>query len=1456
MLCAFLASQLKNLSRAHIHEALEGAAEDSSVSLLTRLTGAGVLSPEEADLIRRMADAAVEANQGDAGAALNAFGGEAALREALDPAHTTPDSSGRATTLMQNGTFQFPDAPLIDPIHEIPGRYTVTSEHGRGGMGRILLAHDIKMGRDIALKELLPTTETSMILPEQSPRRYTAAMAARFLQEGRITAGLEHPSIVPVYEIGRRESGNLYYTMKLVRGRSLSHTLSACANLEERLALLPHFVDLCEAIAYAHSRGVLHRDIKPSNVMIGEFGETVVLDWGLAKIKAQAEDPLEQQIRETPRFFADKTMPLPETRAGQAIGTPEYMPPEQVQGAAEKIDERSDVYSLGVVLYEFLTGTTPFRSDSVSETMRRVVVEVAQPAREKETDAPAELVSICEKALRKAPEERYQSVRELADEVKRFQTGALVQTYRYSLGELARRYYKRHRAVLNVAAAAAAVVLGLAVFSYGQIYQARNREHDQRLLAENARDAAIIAEDKAEKAREEAEHTAYVAQIRLLDAYVRNRNFARANRLVWEIAEPHRNWEWGYLLEQCNQDHFTLRGHHGILFRAIMDRRGKRILTLAGDRTARIWDADSGSPIVEIKTPYALINDGQFSPDESSVALALWDGTARLFDAFSGEEIMTFKGHTASVRSVRFFLDTDWLLTASNDGTLRIWSTTTGTQIDCLEDPGSEIMGAYPSPGRTRFVSATSTGMLRLWDLSLSDEPLRSMPGTLPVYSASGILICFVDNGAAVVWDSGADSELLRIEPGTAQVLRVRFSPDDRRLVTAATDGIARVYDVETGALLNSFNHGEEIADAVFSPNQRLILLRSDAGLITVWDADSGARIASFTGHEAGIAAAVFSPDSQHVITASRDHTARVWDVYRPLTHRAVVEQSSPAVRVAVSGDGERCAVATQSCVLSVCDGRTLQPMPAHWCFSHFGAASVALSSDGALLAAPLDGFTVFVLDTSTGKALSTYTGHRGRVYATAFSPDSSSVLTASRDGTAQIWDAGNAQTHTVLKGHSKPLRCAAFSPDGSVVATGGDDATIHLWNAQTGAEIQTLNKHTGSVNAVAFDATGKRLLSASNDGTVLCWDLARREAQVQFLGHSDQVASAQFSPNGERILTASWDKTCRVWDAATGDELLSFGTGEHPFLDAAFVRGSRNVLTASWDGCVTAHFAGPWHREQLEGNPGDSFQARYEAARPSRLEERWPDPDQAAPGAKAFVHTTYRRYYERFTLLYDLIPDEDAAASAHDMVITPGAVADAAKRLCLLPGDQITRINDTRITDRASFIDALSTFILDMDEPPRDKLEIVRGGTPVELNYIFYPQIEIEQPVTLSREAVGECINYLEDVLILGIEQLLRVNQDMNTRLGEPVSERDSLNGLWIPPETGDQGPAILEMLGIAVGDRILSLNGTRIESLSQLEEFIRAVKSKLATNDPIRVDATIERGEFQVVKLTIEVT
>ncbi|HOD48585.1 MAG TPA: protein kinase [Candidatus Hydrogenedentes bacterium] len=1454
-LCALLALHLKRLSRADLLEALGGASEDSSVSLPARLADAGAVSAEEAELIRRMAEAAAQAHGGDAGAALDSLGGEEALWRSLDPARTLSTPRGRTTTPMKDAPFSFSLWGEMEPIEEIPGRYTKTSEYGRGGMGRILLAHDLKMGRDVALKELLPTSETSMILPEKTPVRYMAAVAARFLQEGRVTAGLEHPSIVPVYEIGRRPNGNLYYTMKLVRGRSLARALRACSTLDERLALLPHFVDLCEAVAYAHSRGVLHRDIKPSNIMIGEFGETVVLDWGLAKVKSQPEDPLEQQIRDMPQRLAGKETPLPETKAGQAMGTPEYMPPEQAQGLVEQIDERSDLYSLGVVLYELLTGTTPFRADTASETMRRVILQEVPPVLEKERDAPPELVSICEKALQKKPSDRYESVVALAEEVKRFQTGALVRTYRYSLRELARRYYARHRTVLHVVAAAAGIILFLAVFSYIQIYQARNRERIQRMLAEDARDKAIVAEDRAEKAREEAEHTAYVAQIRLLQAYVRQRNFAGANKLVWSISEQRRDWEWGNLLEQCNQDLFTLRGHEGIVFQATFDKPGTRILTLAGDKTARIWNAADGAPLTVIKTPYALINGGRFSPDESSIVLELWDGTARLFDAATAQEKVVFKGHSASVRSAQFEAGGNRLVTGSNDGTVRIWDARSGAQLDILEGHDSEVVSVHPSPDGTTLISATQKGQLYLWTPAASRTPVQIMRGAFPVYSAAGSRVCYVDNGAAVVWDISAGKEIFRTKPGSADVVRTCFSPDDQLLLAAATDAVGRLYDVATGSLVNSFNHGEEVKNGAFSPDQSMVLLLSDAGLVTVWDIARATLVTSFTGHEAGVAAAAFSPDSQRIITAARDNTARVWDARRSLTQRILLEQTGPVHKVVVSGDGNRIAIATQDCGLALYDGRELVPQISHRCFSHFGPASAAFNADGSLLAAPLDEFSVFVLDTGAGETVSHYFGHRGRVLAIAFSPTGDTIVTGGRDGTARVWEARSGKEQWVLRGHTDRLLCVAFSPDGTLLATGANDNTVRLWDAKTGAELHVLAKHAGCVNDVAFDGDGSHLLSASNDGSVVCWDVESGEPSYQLVGHGDEVISARFSPDGARILTASYDETVRIWETGTGDELVTLASGDHPFLDAQFLQDSRSMLAAGWDGRVTAHFAGPWRMEQLNATPGSTLRERYAAAKASRLGERWPQQERLAMRA-AIVHTTGERARERLERLVGLLGQpEPAPSSQAGLAIAEGPMADAMKRLCLLAGDRVTSINGNSIDGPPSARAVLAEYLENQTISPQLEFEIVREGSPIQVRFAFHPRIVAERTVTLPRETAREGVEYLAGVLLVGIEQLLQVNQDMNARLGEPVPSREVFNGLWAPPENGPQGARIYEAVGIAVGDHILRVNDRAIENRRQLKDFLGAARTALAENRTLSLAVIIERGEFQEIHLTINV-
>lgn len=391
---------------------------------------------------------------------------------------------------------RFDDGPLFFSVQssegialdEAPGRYEQIGEHSRGGMGRILLVHDQSIGRDVALKELLPSDEES---PGSTAARHSGAAVARFLREARLTGQLEHPGIVPVYEVGQRAGGALYYTMKLVRGKTLRGVLEETDSLEQRMKLLPHMVDLCQTMAYAHSRGVIHRDLKPDNVMIGEFGETVVIDWGIAKTRgpsARAADIAENP--EGPQMATEDSHII-KTMNGVVLGTPTYMSPEQALGDLACVDERSDVYALGAVLYEVLTGQPPFTGESLREVLLKVQTECPVPPRRLEHRIPRELAAICERALSREPEDRFASAKDMAEALQSFVSGRvfgarqarvsfLTGVYGFGaalmtggLGILACSYQSQIPASIRMA-----VLCGIALALYtGGFYFVRNRGH-------------------------------------------------------------------------------------------------------------------------------------------------------------------------------------------------------------------------------------------------------------------------------------------------------------------------------------------------------------------------------------------------------------------------------------------------------------------------------------------------------------------------------------------------------------------------------------------------------------------------------------------------------------------------------------------------------------------------------------------------------------------------------------------------------------------------------------------------------------------------------------------------------------------------------------------------------------------------------------------------------------------
>ncbi len=1007
-------------------------------------------------------------------------------------------------------------------------RYRKGAEFGRGGQARVLLAEDRHLGREVAWKEPLP------LPPYGGATSVSQARAARFVQEARLTGLLEHPNIVPIYELGACDDGSPYYTMRVIRGEPLDAKLKVCSDLDARLDLLGAFLDICNAIAFAHSKGVIHRDLKPSNVMVGAFGETVVLDWGIAKARGRDDArgaEIAEQIKKLQHGEVDQTV------AGWAVGTPSYMSPEQAAGRLEAIDERSDIWGLGAVLYELLTGRPPFEGDTPQQVVAQVSSEEVVPVMEHCPEAPPELVAVAEKALRRDPERRYQSAHELAEEVRAYMTGRRVRAYEYSSWELLRRFASRNKAAVGATVAVALAVLislVLVASAWLEAEEARAQEYAQRTEAH-----FVLSQAHSQQAN------------RLLLAHqpLASRVFAAAS-LLNNPANP---------LGPVHDPDFAARQP---LAKALLMDASSRLYQ-AEFRAAERLEARFSSP--------DTATDVAFSPDGSLLAVAEYGAGFTVRELPSGRVLLRVRDRGAVTFTLRFFADGRRLVVAGEDPALRVWDVVQGEPLLEYE---------HPALGPTSFVALSADeSLLATRSANLSDLALWSVedgslvrviagPGPRVVgaeFSPDGTEIAIATIMGPPWIASVASGETIRTLPAPADtdVLWASYAPDGASLLTAATDGAATLWDRATGEPTMRMTLEEEsIYYAIFSPDGQRIATAGARGTVSIWERATGRIETSLREHGDSVLAVAFSSDGQQLASVGLDRATLLWK----LRHGDGLPRwqgRTTLGRIAYNPQGGELVTAAldgQVCLWQL-DGARMA------CQDLGGVEQkgVDFSPDGQRLALGGADGTVTILDGHSGQRLHDFQAHEPLIWGVRFSPDGSSLATGGSDHTVKLWDAEDFELLRTLEGADKHLWTLDFSPDGTLLATGGAaplrswdvasgqlhskldvtselisgvgwigeshrilitgrDGRLELWDADSGTLVRSYDDHPTATEGLAMHPSERIAATVDNTGTVRLWDLDRESPRLSLLRSEDATGLA-FSPDGQHLALLDGDQ-------------------------------------------------------------------------------------------------------------------------------------------------------------------------------------------------------------------------------------------------------------------------------------------------------------------------------------------
>ncbi|MCB9852487.1 MAG: protein kinase [Phycisphaerales bacterium] len=1013
----------------------------------------------------------------------------------------------------------YPTLESDDPrIGSTIGRYTVIRRIAAGGMGTVYEAEQDNPRRRVALKLLRREFATGV-------------NARRFAYESQILAHLRHEGIAAVFDAGTHLDNGIripYFAMEyLDNAKSITGYASARAlPLDQRLRL---FVQVCDAVHYGHQHGIIHRDLKPANILVDTSGRSKVIDFGVART-----------------IDSDIATVTLATEAGHILGTPQYMSPEQFDADPLAIDTRSDVYSLGAVLYELIAGRLPYDIGNAPIASVAQIVKLRPPKRLSAIDRKlgGDLQTIVSTAMTKEPDRRYQSAADLARDIERYLDDRPILARPSSMAYNARKFAKRHPAIVASSTIAVMALITASVVSARFAIQASDASRREAIRAKEAMDAR----DLAERRGAESEFQAYVANISAAAIELRSGGVAEA-RLRLERTKPElREWEYGYLVGQLDDCERVIENPAGPVYHVSFSTDGRWLASSSCDEpgdggSQTIWDFESGSRISRIHWDEMTSGDAAFSRDGARFAVC-GDQRVEVYQPdVLDKPLFRLEVPGRYMSNVGFTPDNRLLLAVDMGGGFRQWNLDSGEltlQSDICE---GGITSYDVSPDGQWFAVTTRDHRIRVYDHAFKNLVMESEQMLTGVKSAhfsrdgNRLAACIVNAGKIVIWNTSDWSIDRTIQTPTGQVSNVAFSPDNQLIAAVGSFKDVLVWNLSTGELIGvGRGHAQHVEDVAFHPSGKWIATAGHDNTIRIWNVESVLQPRMLHGHQRLVRAVRFSPDSTLLATCAFDGIARVWRVADRSLVLSIQAESSRLQDVAFSIDGKVLMLAERDGVVSCWDvstGKHLRNLVGHTYAVH----ALAVDPVGRWTAsAGIDG-KIVLWSMQTGESIGALPGHGQRINGLDCDHTGKFIVSGSQDGTARLWDTTSMTQLRTFAGHTLGIEAVRFSPDGSLIATGSDDHTIKLWNVATGEEVRTLDGHTGGVLELDFSPDGKRLVSSAYDTNVILWDVDRGVPVTSLRGHDAWVWAVDFSPDGKCIASGDGpygqrDCVVRIWQS------------------------------------------------------------------------------------------------------------------------------------------------------------------------------------------------------------------------------------------------------------------------------------------------------------------------------------